>query len=75
MEVGDYVTHMDHGIGRFIGLQHIDVQGKKQNDILYLSIHALHKISKFNGEDGRAPKLFKLGSKAWKTLKQKTKNA
>ena len=82
MEVGDYVTHMDHGIGRFGGLQHIDVQGKKQEaikiiygerDILYLSIHALHKISKFNGKDGRAPKLFKLGSKAWKTLKQKTK--
>ena len=81
MEVGDYVTHMDHGIGRFGGLQHIDVQGKKQEaikliygerDILYQH-PALHKISKFNGKDGRAPKLFKLGSKAWKTLKQKTK--
>ena len=64
MEVGDYVTHMDHGIGRFGGLQHIDVQGKKQEaikliygerDILYLSIHALHKISKFNGKDGGHP--------------------
>ena len=82
MEVGDYVTHMDHGIGKFGGLQHIDVEGKKQEaiklvygegDVLYLSIHALHKISKFNGKDGKVPKLYKLGSKAWKTLKQKTK--
>ena len=82
MEVGDYVTHMDHGIGKFGGLQHIDVEGKKQEaiklvygegDVLYLSIHALHKISKFNGKDGKEPKLYKLGSKAWKTLKQKTK--
>ncbi|MGC6423179.1 MAG: transcription-repair coupling factor [Flavobacteriaceae bacterium] len=82
MEIGDYVTHMDHGIGKFGGLQHIDVEGKKQEaiklvygegDVLYLSIHALHKISKFNGKDGKIPKLYKLGSKAWKTLKQKTK--
>ena len=82
MEVGDYVTHMDHGIGKFGGLQHIDVEAKKQEaiklvygegDVLYLSIHALHKISKFNGKDGKEPKLYKLGSKAWKTLKQKTK--
>ena len=82
MEVGDYVTHMDHGIGRFGGLQHIDVEGKKQEaiklvygegDVLYLSIHSLHKITKFNGKDGKVPKLLKLGSKAWKALKQKTK--
>ncbi len=82
MEVGDYVTHIDHGIGKFGGLQKIDVEGSAQEaikliygdrDILYLSIHSLHKISKFNGKDGSVPKLFKLGSKAWKTLKQKTK--
>ena len=82
MEVGDYVTHIDHGIGKFGGLQKIDVEGNAQEaikliygerDILYLSIHSLHKISKFNGKDGSVPKLFKLGSKAWKTLKQKTK--
>jgi transcription-repair coupling factor (superfamily II helicase) len=82
LEIGDYVTHIDHGIGTFGGLQKIDVEGKKQEaikliygerDILYLSIHSLHKISKFNGKDGKPPKIYKLGSKAWKTLKQKTK--
>ena len=82
MEVGDYVTHIDHGIGKFGGLQKIDVEGNAQEaikliygerDILYLSIHSLHKISKFNGKDGAVPKLYKLGSKAWKALKQKTK--
>jgi transcription-repair coupling factor (superfamily II helicase) len=82
MEVGDYVTHIDHGIGKFGGLQKIEVEGNTQEaikliygerDILYLSIHSLHKISKFNGKDGAVPKLYKLGSKAWKALKQKTK--
>ncbi len=83
LDIGDYVTHIDHGIGKFGGLQKIDVEGKKQEaikliygerDILYLSIHSLHKISKFNGKDGKPPKIYKLGSKAWKTLKQKTKS-
>ena len=82
LEIGDYVTHMDHGIGKFGGLQKIDVQGKKQEaiklvygerDILYVSIHSLHKISKFNGKDGKPPKIYKLGSGAWKKIKQKTK--
>ncbi|WP_276169011.1 transcription-repair coupling factor [Zobellia alginiliquefaciens] len=82
LEIGDYVTHIDHGIGKFGGLQKIDVEGKKQEaiklmygerDILYVSIHSLHKISKFNGKDGAVPKIFKLGSAAWKKLKQKTK--
>lgn len=82
LEVGDYVTHIDHGIGKFGGLQKIDVEGKMQEaiklfygdrDILYLSIHSLHKISKFNGKDGKEPKIYKLGSDAWKKLKQKTK--
>ncbi|WP_121667271.1 transcription-repair coupling factor [Mesonia aquimarina] len=82
LEVGDYVTHIDHGIGKFGGLQKIDVEGKQQEaikliygerDVLYLSIHSLHKITKFNGKDGKAPKIYKLGSKAWKTLKKKTK--
>ncbi|WP_341214971.1 transcription-repair coupling factor [uncultured Wocania sp.] len=82
LDIGDYVTHIDHGIGRFGGLQKIDVEGKKQEaiklvygerDVLYLSIHALHKITKFNGKDGKPPKIYKLGSNAWKTLKQKTK--
>ncbi|MHA7942276.1 transcription-repair coupling factor [Formosa sp. 3Alg 14/1] len=83
LEIGDYVTHIDHGVGRFGGLQKIDVEGKKQEaikliygerDILYLSIHALHKITKFNGKDGKPPKIHKLGSNAWKVLKQKTKS-
>lgn len=89
LSIGDYVTHIDHGIGKFGGLQKIDVgglsadkAGKKQEaikliygdrDILYVSIHSLHKISKFNGKDGRAPKIYKLGSAAWKKIKQKTK--
>jgi len=82
LSVGDYVTHIDHGIGRFGGLQKIQVEGKTQeaiklvyadNDIVYVSIHSLHKISKFNGKDGTPPKIYKLGSNAWKVLKQKTK--
>ena len=82
LQVGDYVTHIDHGIGKFGGLQKIQVEGKTQeaikiayadNDIVYVSIHSLHKISKFNGKDGIAPKIYKLGSGAWKALKQKTK--
>lgn len=82
LQIGDYVTHIDHGIGKFGGLQKIDVEGKKQEaiklvygdrDILYVSIHSLHKISKFNGKDGKAPKIYKLGSGAWKKIKQKTK--
>ncbi len=83
LEVGDYVTHIDHGIGKFGGLQKIDVEGSLQEaiklmygdrDILYVSIHSLHKISKYNGKDGAVPKIYKLGSAAWKKLKQKTKS-
>ncbi|HEY0046206.1 MAG TPA: CarD family transcriptional regulator, partial [Flavobacterium sp.] len=82
LSVGDYVTHIDHGIGRFGGLQKIENEGKMQeaiklvyadNDIVYVSIHSLHKISKYNGKDGAPPKIYKLGSGAWKALKQKTK--
>jgi transcription-repair coupling factor (superfamily II helicase) len=83
MEVGDYVTHIDHGIGKFGGLQRIEVEGKWQEaiklfygerDILYLSIHSLHKISRYAGKEGSIPKIYKLGSKAWKVLKQRTKS-
>ena len=82
LSVGDYVTHIDHGIGKFGGLQKIQVEGKTQeaiklvyadNDIVYVSIHSLYKISKFTGKDGSPPKIYKLGSNAWKILKQKTK--
>lgn len=83
LEIGDYVTHIDHGIGKFGGLQKIMVEGKQQEaiklmygerDILYVSIHSLHKISKFNGKDGAVPKIYKLGSGAWKKIKEKTKS-
>ncbi|MCC7467008.1 MAG: transcription-repair coupling factor [Saprospiraceae bacterium] len=79
---GDYVTHIDHGIAKFAGLQTIDIGGQKQeavrlnfknNDIVYVSIHSLHKISKYLGKEGEAPQLSKLGSDAWKQLKARTK--
>ncbi len=85
LQIGDYVTHIDHGIGKFGGLQKIEIHGsdKKQEaikliygerDVLYISIHSLHKISKYSGKDGKTPKIFKLGSGVWKKLKQKTKS-
>jgi transcription-repair coupling factor (superfamily II helicase) len=79
---GDYVTHIDHGIGRFAGLQKINTNGKEQesvkllfrdNDVLYVSIHSLHRISKFSGKEGNVPRIDKLGSTNWATLKSKTK--
>ena len=79
---GDYVTHIDHGIGKFAGLLKIKINNSLQesvkilygdSDILYLSIHSLYKISKYNGKDGAIPKIYKLGSKAWKNLKNKNK--
>lgn len=82
LEIGDYVTHIDHGIGKFGGLQKVDQNGKQQEaikliygerDILYVSIHSLHKITRFSSKDGKPPKIYKLGSPAWKKLKQKTK--
>ncbi len=82
LKVGDYITHIDHGIGKFMGLVKVTNDGKtqecfkltyKNNDLLYVSIHSLHKISKYNGPDGREIVLNKLGSPAWKSLKQKTK--
>jgi len=82
LQVGDYITHIDHGIGKFGGLQKIEVEGKRQEaikliygerDVLYLSIHSLHKVTKYNGKDGKPPQIYKLGSAAWKKLKQKTK--
>ncbi|PQJ31719.1 transcription-repair coupling factor [Nonlabens arenilitoris] len=82
LEIGDYVTHIDHGIGKFGGLQKIDVNGTQQEaiklvygerDILYVSIHSLHKITRYSSKDGKTPKVYKLGSPAWKKLKAKTK--
>jgi len=83
LQPGDYVTHVDYGIGRFGGLEKINNDGKEQesirlhyqnNDLLYVSIHSLHRIAKYVGKDGTEPKLSKLGSKAWAKLKQKTKS-
>lgn len=79
---GDFVTHIDHGIGKFSGLQKIEIGGQvqeavrlvfKNNDLLYVSIHSLHKISKYIGQDGQVPVLSKLGSDSWKQLKARTK--
>jgi len=79
---GDYVVHIDQGIGRFGGLEKIEVNGKIQeaiklvyrdNDILYVNIHSLHRISKYKGKDTEPPKIYKLGSPAWQNLKNKTK--
>lgn len=79
---GDFVTHIDHGIGRFGGLVKINANGKEQeavklvykdNDFLYVSIHSLHRISKYTGKEGNAPRIDKIGSTTWSTLKQKTK--
>jgi len=80
---GDYVVHIDHGIGKFGGLEKIEVNGKIQeaiklvyrdNDILYVGIHSLYRISKYKGKDNAEPKIYKLGSGAWQKLKQTTKS-
>lgn len=80
---GDYIVHVDHGIGKFGGLEKIDINGKtqeaiklvyKDQDTLYVSIHALHKISKYKGKDADPPKIYKLGTGAWQKLKQTTKS-
>ena len=82
LKPGDFVVHIDHGVGEFQGLQRMEMGGKvqdavrikyKNNDLLYVNIGALHKISKFKGQEGQDPKLNKLGSDAWKKLKSKTK--
>ena len=82
LNVGDYITHMDHGIGKYAGLQKINIQGKKQeavkiyyknNDILYISIHSLHKINKYQSKDGTVPKIHQLGSSSWTKTKLKAK--
>jgi transcription-repair coupling factor (superfamily II helicase) len=80
---GDYVVHIDHGIGKFGGLEKIEINGKMQesvrlvyqdHDILYVSIHSLHRISKYKGRDNEEPRLNKLGTGSWQKLKQNTKN-
>jgi transcription-repair coupling factor (superfamily II helicase) len=79
---GDFVTHIDHGVGVFSGLEKIKVAGQEQesvrliyagNDILYVGIQSLHKISKYSGKEGTSPKVHKLGTDTWNNLKKKTK--
>lgn len=82
LKPGDYVTHIDHGIGIFSGLEKIEVNGKiqeairliyKGDDVLYISIHSLHRIAKYTSKDGANPSLHRLGSNAWNNLKKRTK--
>jgi len=82
LQPGDYVTHIDHGVGVYSGLQKMEVNGLmqeavriiyKDSDILYVNINSLHKISKYTGKEGSPPKVNKLGSDAWVKLKDKTK--
>ena len=82
LEPGDFVVHIDHGVGTFSGLQKIDVNGKEQEairltykdgDILYVSIHSLHRISKYTGKEGTQPSLHRLGSQTWQNTKSKAK--
>ena len=82
LQPGDYVTHIDHGVGVYSGLQKIEVNGNMQeavriiyrdNDVLYVNINSLHKISKYTGKEGTPPRVNKLGSDAWEKLKNKTK--
>ncbi len=82
LQPGDFVTHIDHGVGIFSGLQKLEVNGRlqeavrliyKDTDILYVNINSLHKIAKFTGKEGSVPKVNKLGSDVWNKLKEKTK--
>ncbi len=82
LQPGDYVTHIDHGVGVYSGLQKIEANGKmqeavriqyKDGDLLYVNISSLHKISKYSGKEGSVPKMNKLGSDVWSKLKEKTK--
>jgi transcription-repair coupling factor (superfamily II helicase) len=82
LQPGDFVTHIDHGVGVYSGLQKLEVNGKLQeavriiyrdSDILYVNINSLHKIAKYTGKEGTVPKVNKLGSDVWNKLKEKTK--
>lgn len=82
LQPGDYVTHIDHGVGRFVGMERKEVNGKNQesirlvyrdDDLLYVSLHSLHKISKYTGKEGMAPAMSKLGSQEWENKKKRVK--
>lgn len=83
LKSGDYITHIDHGIGKYAGLEKIEVNGRPQemirlvyadNDLLYVNINSLNRIAKYSGKEGAVPKINKLGSDAWEKLKKKTKS-
>ena len=83
IEVGDFIVHIDHGVGRFAGLLRTNVNGRIQemikltyqnDDIIFVSIHSLHKLSKYRGKEGVPPKINKLGTGAWNRIKEKTKS-
>ena len=82
-EIGDYVVHIDHGVGRFGGLVSIPNNGQMQevikiiyqhDDVVFVSIHSLHKVSKYKGREGEPPKISRLGTGAWERMKERTKN-
>ena len=82
LKPGDYVTHIDHGIGKYAGLEKVEVNGKLQemirliyadNDLLYVNINSLNRISKYSGKEGTVPKMNKLGTDTWERLKKTTK--
>ncbi len=84
LKIGDYVVHIDHGVGRFGGLVKLNENGRtkeaikliyKDNDILFVNVHALHRISRYKSGEGEAPKIYKLGNGAWQKLKATTKKA
>ncbi|GMQ31492.1 transcription-repair coupling factor [Algoriphagus confluentis] len=79
---GDYIVHVDYGVGRFAGLEKVDVGGKMQeavrlvfrdDDLLYVNVHSLHKISKYSGQEGQMPSMSKLGSPEWENKKSRVK--
>lgn len=83
IETGDYIVHVDHGVGKFGGLIRTEVNGRMQemikliylnNDILLVSIHSLHKLSKYRGKEGVEPRINRLGSGAWGKMKDRTKS-
>lgn len=83
IEPGDYIVHVDHGVGRFAGLYRTNVAGRTQemiklvyqgDDIIFVSIHSLHKLAKYRGKEGVPPKINKLGTGAWNRIKERTKS-
>lgn len=82
LQPGDYVVHVDHGVGRFAGMDTVENDGNKQerlrliyrdDDLLYISVHALHKISRYSGKEGAPPSVNKLGSQEWENKKKRVK--